>query len=90
MIIAFFGITYIGKITIGRIVADELRYSFYDLDAEMKILYNDTIIFMCFIRRYKRAFERIKRKYDLVGKAASEAVRKIIETIIRPCYLVNR
>ena len=43
MIIAFFGITCVGKTTVGKKVADELRYSFFDLDAEMKSFYNDTI-----------------------------------------------
>jgi len=43
MIIAFFGIVCIGKTTIGKIVAEELRYGFFDLDAEMKSFYNDTI-----------------------------------------------
>ena len=44
MIIAFFGITCVGKTTIGRIVANELRYGFFDLDTEMKAFYNDTIL----------------------------------------------
>ena len=43
MIIAFFGVTCVGKTTIGRIVADFMQYSFYDLDTEMKQFYNDTI-----------------------------------------------
>ena len=44
MIIAFFGIVCVGKTTIGKIVADKLHYDFYDLDKEMKIYYNDTIL----------------------------------------------
>ena len=44
MIIALFGVTCVGKTTIGKIVADELGYSFFDLDAQMKLFYNDTII----------------------------------------------
>ena len=44
MIIAFFGIVCVGKTTIGKIVADELHYDFYDLDMEMKRFYNDTIL----------------------------------------------
>ena len=44
MIIAFFGITCVGKTTIGKIVANELQYDFFDLDAEMKSYYNDTIL----------------------------------------------
>ena len=44
MIIAFFGVVCVGKTTIGRIVAKELRYGFFDLDDEMKVYYNDTIL----------------------------------------------
>jgi shikimate kinase len=43
MIVAFFGITCVGKTTIGSKVAEELGCSFFDLDAEMKSYYNDTI-----------------------------------------------
>ena len=43
MIIAFFGIACVGKTTVGKIVADELHYDFFDLDDEMKRYYNDTI-----------------------------------------------
>jgi shikimate kinase len=44
MIVAFFGVTCVGKTTIGRYVAEELGYSFFDLDEEMKLYYNDTIL----------------------------------------------
>jgi shikimate kinase len=43
MIVAFFGVTCVGKTTIGHYVAEELGYSFFDLDEEMKLYYNDTI-----------------------------------------------
>jgi len=43
MIIALFGVTCVGKTTIGRIIAEELGYDFYDLDEEIKSYYNDTI-----------------------------------------------
>ena len=44
MIIAIHGIVCVGKTTIGKLIANELQYSFYDLDMEMKKFYNDTII----------------------------------------------
>ena len=32
MIIAIFGVVCVGKSTIGKLIADELLYEFYDLD----------------------------------------------------------
>ena len=43
MIIAIFGVTCVGKTTIGELIANDLNYAFFDLDAEMKRFYNDTI-----------------------------------------------
>ena len=43
MIVALFGITCVGKTTIGKIISDELHYEFYDLDAELKLYFKDTI-----------------------------------------------
>ena len=43
MIVALFGVTCVGKTTIGRIISGELRYEFYDLDVEIKSYFNDTI-----------------------------------------------
>ena len=43
MIIALFGITCVGKTTTGKIVSERLGYEFYDLDAEIKLFYNDTL-----------------------------------------------
>jgi shikimate kinase len=180
MIVALFGITCVGKTTIGKMIAQELGYVFFDLDAEMKLFYNDTItniqrgcigdaldekkarvlksiLDRCgdrtiismspiyytnkykqifknskvlsivlqdspeniadrmidtdeddnvlenskrdrktdirdikyFITRYKKAFERIKYKYDIAGKEASVAAHEIIETIIKPYGMTN-
>ena len=43
MIIALFGIACVGKTTIGKIISEKLGYKFYDLDAEIKSFYKDTI-----------------------------------------------
>jgi len=43
MIVALFGITCVGKTTIGKIVSEKLGWEFYDLDEELKKYYNDTI-----------------------------------------------
>ena len=43
MIILLFGISNVGKSTVGKIVADTLKIPFYDLDDEIKKLYNITL-----------------------------------------------
>jgi len=43
MIIALFGITCVGKTTVGKIISEKLGYEFYDLDEELKLYFNDTI-----------------------------------------------
>ena len=43
MIILLFGISNVGKSTVGKIVADTLEIPFYDLDDEIKKLYNITL-----------------------------------------------
>ena len=44
MILAIFGVVCVGKTTIGKFIANELKYEFYDLDMELKRFYNDTIL----------------------------------------------
>jgi shikimate kinase len=75
MIIAFFGITCVGKTTIGRIVANELRYAFFDLDTEMKIFYNDTITNIqrgCFGDAYDTKKGLVLK--DILGRCGDKAV----------------
>ncbi|HCC52701.1 MAG TPA: hypothetical protein DEQ30_12155, partial [Porphyromonadaceae bacterium] len=43
MIYALFGVTCVGKTTIGKAVSERLGYCFYDLDTEIKSFYNDTL-----------------------------------------------
>lgn len=43
MIIALFGVTCVGKTTLGKLISEKIGYHFYDLDMEMKTFYNDTI-----------------------------------------------
>ena len=47
MIIALFGITCVGKTTVGRIIAEKLKWEFYDLDFEIRSFYNDTLTNIC-------------------------------------------
>lgn len=43
MKILLFGVSNVGKTTVGRILADKLEYDFYDLDEEVKKHYNMTL-----------------------------------------------
>jgi shikimate kinase len=43
MIIALFGIACVGKTTVGRMISDDLKCAFYDLDDEFSRHFNDTI-----------------------------------------------
>ena len=43
MIVAFFGVTCVGKSTVGKIIAEKLGWEFYDLDFEIRSFYNDTL-----------------------------------------------
>jgi len=43
MIVALFGVICVGKTTIGRIISERLGFKFFDLDAEIKSFYDDTL-----------------------------------------------
>lgn len=43
MNILIFGVSNVGKTTIGRILADKLNVTFYDMDEEIKRKYNTTL-----------------------------------------------
>lgn len=58
MNILLFGISNVGKTTIGKIVADKLRYDFYDLDEEIRNRYKMTQ--QEFIDTYWNLYERDK------------------------------
>lgn len=41
--ILLFGVSNVGKTTVGKILADKLKYIFWDLDDEVKRFYNTTL-----------------------------------------------
>ena len=43
MIVFLFGVSNVGKTTIGKIIADKLRIAFYDVDEEIKRYYHITL-----------------------------------------------
>ena len=51
MIILLFGISNVGKTTVGKLLAKRLNYQFYDMDEEICKYYHTTNI--GFINRYK-------------------------------------
>ena len=76
MIIALFGVTCVGKTTVGKIIADKLGWEFYDLDLEIKSFYNDNLTNIydaCFNR-----FEIDKKK----GAALSATLKKSLSNTI--------
>lgn len=51
MIILLFGISNVGKTTVGKLLAKRPNYQFYDMDEEIRKNYHTTNI--GFINRYK-------------------------------------
>lgn len=43
MKILLFGVSNVGKTTIGKLLAEKLNFSFYDLDEEIKKYYGITL-----------------------------------------------
>jgi len=75
MIIAIFGIVCVGKTTIGKLIANELQYEFYDLDMEMKRFYNDTILNIqrgCFADEYDSKKAAVLK--DVLSKCGKNSV----------------
>ena len=75
MIIAIFGVACVGKSTIGKLIADELLYEFYDLDMEMKRFYNDTILNIqrgCFADAYDSKKALVLK--DILSKCGKDTV----------------
>jgi shikimate kinase len=71
MIFAFFGVTCVGKTTIGEIIAESLGYEFYDLDAEIKLFYNDTLT---------NIYKDCMIKHDIDKKKAA-----VLQSILNKC-----
>ena len=43
MKVLLFGVSCVGKSTLGKLIADKLNISYFDLDDEIKAKYNTTI-----------------------------------------------
>lgn len=82
MNILLLGISNVGKTTIGKIVADKLRYDFYDLDEEIRNRYKMTQ--QEFIDTYWNLYERDKIRGDFIGELLNQKGDKIIA--VTPMY----
>ena len=76
MIVALFGVTCVGKTTIGRIISNELNCEFYDLDYEFALYFADTIENLQ--RRFFTRHEYDRQKgivlKSIIGKCSSNTV----------------
>ncbi len=66
MIILLFGISNVGKTTVGKLLAERLNYQFYDMDEEIRKYYHTNNI--GFINRYKNLENRDQRRAKLLKR----------------------
>ena len=75
MKILLFGITNVGKSTIGKLLSKKLNYEFDDLDEEIKRRYGKIDAFM---NKYPWTYERHKER----GKILSDIVNKYEDNVV--------
>ena len=75
MKILLFGITNVGKSTIGKLLSEKLNYEFDDLDEEIKRRYGKIDAFM---NKYPWTYERHKER----GKIVSDIVNKYEDNVV--------
>lgn len=75
MKILLFGITNVGKSTIGKLLSEKLNYKFDDLDEEIKRRYGKIDAFM---NKYPWTYERHKER----GKILSDIVNKYDDNVV--------
>ena len=64
MIVMLFGVSNVGKTTVGKLLAERISYSFYDLDEEIKKYYNTTL--EQFMNENPFRYERDKKKGEVL------------------------
>lgn len=75
MTILLFGVSNIGKTVTGELLAQKLKYDFYDLDEEIKKLYNTTLeIFVSTGTLQERDKKRCRLLRSLVKKAGNKVI----------------
>ena len=87
MKILLFGITNVGKSTIGKLLSEKLDYEFDDLDEEIKRRYGKIDAFM---NKYPWTYERHKRRgkilSDIVNKYEDNAVIAVSSIFYVRCF----
>ena len=82
MNVMLFGLSNVGKTTVGRILAEKLGYNFYDLDEEVRKSYRMTN--QEFIDTYWLRNERDRRRGLLIGEILDRYGNKVIA--VTPMY----
>ena len=82
MDIMLFGISNVGKTTVGRILADKLGYDFYDLDEEIRAKYEMTQ--QEFLDTYLWLYERDRMRGEMIGEILGREGSKVIA--VTPMY----
>ena len=87
MIAALFGVTCVGKTTIGGLIGKKLGFEFYDLDTEIKLFYDDTLTNIynsCFCRNEidKKKAVVLQNILNRCGNNAIIAVSPIYYTMV--------
>lgn len=75
MTILLFGVSNVGKTTIGKILADKLGFAFYDLDEEVKKCYSITLEEFVKIGTIE---ERDKKRGRIIRSLVEEKTDKVI------------
>ena len=83
MNILLFGVSNVGKTTIGRIIAEKLGYNFYDIDDEVKSFYGYRNI-DAFIKANPYAAERDQKRGYMVERLIKQDDDKVIA--VAPIY----
>lgn len=83
MKILLFGVSNVGKTTIGRILADKLGYRFYDIDDEIKSFYEYRNI-DAFIKANPYATERDQKRGYIIEQLVKRDDDKVIA--VPPIY----
>ena len=83
MNILLFGVSNVGKSTIGRILAEKLGYSFYDIDDEIKSFYGYRNI-DAFIKANPYAAERDQKRGYIIEQLIKRDDNKVIA--VPPIY----
>ena len=87
MKILLFGITNVGKSTIGKLLSEKLNYEFDDLDEEIKRRYGKIDTFMNkYSWTYERHKERGKILSDIVNKYEDNAVIAVSSIFYVRCF----